>query len=74
MALKIGLQQLGYDVVGLASSGEDAISNAAQEKPDLMLMDIKLQGNMNGDQSSSGHQNPLQNSRRFPDRLFRCQH
>jgi len=34
----------GFDVVGEAASGEDAVSMAAQLRPDLVLMDINLPG------------------------------
>jgi CheY-like chemotaxis protein len=46
--LQIRLQRLGYAVVGVASSGEEAISKAAQLKPDLILMDVRLEGRMDG--------------------------
>lgn len=42
------LQQLGYSVVGLASRGEDAVIQAAELTPDLVLMDIRLGGSMDG--------------------------
>lgn len=35
------LEQSGYEVI-LASSGKEAVSLIAQEKPDLILMDIQL--------------------------------
>ena len=41
------LKKLGFDCV-LASSGEQAIELAAQQKPDVALMDICLQGEMDG--------------------------
>jgi CheY-like chemotaxis protein len=42
------LQQLGYAVVGGAASGEEAIAKAAQLEPDLVLMDIRLRGAVDG--------------------------
>lgn len=42
------LTEMGYSVVGIASSGEAALVLAAQEHPNLVLMDIKLQGAMDG--------------------------
>ncbi|MFA6596700.1 MAG: ATP-binding protein [Ignavibacteriaceae bacterium] len=39
---------LGYDVVNIVSSGEDAIQSAKEQKPDLILMDINLSGEING--------------------------
>jgi len=38
----------GYNVAGIASSAEEAIELAALLKPDLVLMDIKLKGKMDG--------------------------
>jgi PAS domain S-box-containing protein len=42
------LNQLGYMVAGKASSGEVAIAKALETKPQLVLMDIILKGNMDG--------------------------
>lgn len=42
------LKRLGYDIVGDAVSGSEAIEKASQFKPDLVLMDIKLRGEMDG--------------------------
>ncbi|MDB9377493.1 response regulator, partial [Nodularia sphaerocarpa] len=42
------LNQLGYMVTGKASSGEVAIAKALETKPQLVLMDIILKGNMDG--------------------------
>ena len=42
------LDQLGYDAAGQAASGEMAIKKIAATLPDLILMDIVLQGNMDG--------------------------
>lgn len=42
------LRQRGYDVVGSASSGEEAIKLAQAGKPDLLLVDIKLKGELDG--------------------------
>ena len=46
--LKSSLTMLGYQVVGTAASGEDAIARAESAHPDLVLMDINLQGEMDG--------------------------
>jgi CheY-like chemotaxis protein len=46
--LRRHLKQLEYVVVGAASSGEEAITKAAELKPDLVLMDIRLRGAMDG--------------------------
>lgn len=42
------LRGLGYDVVGTAASGEEAIRRAAEALPDLVLMDIVLRGDVDG--------------------------
>ena len=46
--LRQQLRRLGYVVAGVASSGLEAISKAAEVDPDLVLMDIQLQGTMDG--------------------------
>jgi two-component system cell cycle sensor histidine kinase/response regulator CckA len=46
--IKRSLLNLGYDVVGTAASGEDAIIKAERSQPDLVLMDIMLKGEMDG--------------------------
>lgn len=42
------LHQLGYTVTGTASSGKAAIGKALETKPELVLMDIILKGEMDG--------------------------
>lgn len=42
------LLELGYEVAGKADSGERAIQLARETRPDVVLMDIKLRGNMDG--------------------------
>jgi CheY-like chemotaxis protein len=37
-----------YSVLCVASSGQDAVSIAASQRPDLVLMDIQLSGQMDG--------------------------
>ena len=48
MAERELLQGLGYRVTATVASGEDAINKAAAQRPDLILMDISLEGEMNG--------------------------
>lgn len=48
MDVKNRLTRLGYEVCGLASSGEEAIQKAIQSRPGLILMDIRLKGQMDG--------------------------
>jgi DNA-binding LytR/AlgR family response regulator len=47
------LKKLGYTVVGICSTGEDAIKAADEFKPDLVLMDIMLKGDMSGIEAAS---------------------
>ncbi|MEP2448566.1 MAG: response regulator [Balneola sp.] len=42
------IKELGHIVVGKAVSGEEAIVIANKEKPDILLMDIRLKGDMDG--------------------------
>jgi CheY-like chemotaxis protein len=42
------LRSLGYQVVALASSGPRAIEYALARRPHVVLMDIHLQGSMDG--------------------------
>ena len=42
------VKELGHEVVGKATSGSDAIELALENKPDLILMDIRLKGEMDG--------------------------
>ncbi|MDO9577380.1 MAG: HD domain-containing phosphohydrolase [Candidatus Cloacimonadales bacterium] len=37
-----------YDVVSIVSTGEEAVEIAGKQRPDLILMDIMLQGDMTG--------------------------
>src|SRR6185503_3260654 len=42
------LTKLGYNVVGIANSGKDAIEKITQTNPDLVLMDIMIKGDLTG--------------------------
>jgi PAS domain S-box-containing protein len=46
--LSRSLNNLGYEAVGTTISGEDGIRMAEQSRPDLVLMDINLAGEMDG--------------------------
>jgi CheY-like chemotaxis protein len=46
--LKNKVQRLGHTVIAHATSGEVAVQQAVDMKPDLVLMDVRLQGTMNG--------------------------
>ena len=51
--IKNSLQNIGYTVIGIASSGEEAIEKVKKGHPDLVMMDIKLNGDMDGIESAS---------------------
>ncbi len=46
--MQIRLGSLGYDVCKPVAKGEEAIVSAEKEKPDLILMDILLAGEIDG--------------------------
>ena len=46
--LKNSLEILGYEIPAISTSGEEAIKNALELSPDLVLMDIMLKGDMDG--------------------------
>jgi len=46
--IKDSLKNLGYDVAAVASSADEAMEKAAETRPDLVLIDIMLKGEMNG--------------------------
>jgi len=46
--IRRSLQNMGYSVSSVASSGEKAIKEVEENVPDLVLMDIVLQGEMDG--------------------------
>jgi len=48
MDIRYTLRNLGYDVCGVVSSGEESVEKASSMNPDLILMDIKLKGNVDG--------------------------
>jgi len=50
--LKKTLKNLGHEVIGPVSNGEKAIQVVQKEPPDLILMDIIIQGQMDGIQTA----------------------
>lgn len=46
--IEIDLADLGYKICGVVSSGERALERVEEEKPDIVLMDINLNGEMDG--------------------------
>jgi CheY-like chemotaxis protein len=51
--LEMKLAGMGYQVVGPAVTGEEAIVMAHKYRPDVVLMDIQLQGRMNGTEAAT---------------------
>jgi CheY-like chemotaxis protein len=47
-SVEIGLKGTGYQVVSVTSSGEEALRKAEHLRPDLVLMDVRLDGFMDG--------------------------
>ena len=52
MQLEERLTAMGYTVVGMAASGEEAVEKARGFTPDLILMDIVMPGKVNGIQAA----------------------
>lgn len=50
--LKEILENAGHQVVGIFSSGEDVLQNINDINPDLILMDIRLKGSLDGIQTA----------------------
>jgi len=48
VGLELLLNKLGHEFVDVASTGEDAILLAERQRPDLIVMDIGLDGKMDG--------------------------
>ncbi len=42
------MRDLGYEVTGIAMTGEAAVEQAGRDSPDVVLMDIMLVGKMHG--------------------------
>jgi CheY-like chemotaxis protein len=53
------LIRLGYSVVALVASGREAIQKALELHPDAVLMDIRLQGTMDGIEAATQIQQAL---------------
>lgn len=46
--LRLKIERLGHEVVGIATAGEEAIRMADQLNPEIVLMDIQLETAMSG--------------------------
>lgn len=52
MDLKQEVQELGYEVVGVAESADEALVNVQATMPDFALMDIRIAGSLDGIQTA----------------------
>jgi two-component system, response regulator PdtaR len=48
LTIEEALEDAGYEVLGTTTTGEDAVRMGTQLRPDLVLMDIRLAGEMSG--------------------------
>ena len=55
--ISMHLEQLGYEVTGILPRGEDAIVHCQQTAPDLLLLDINLNGTLDGIETAIQLQN-----------------
>ena len=46
------LRSFGYDVVGSCATGAEALAFCAEQRPDIVLMDIMLEGDLDGIETS----------------------
>jgi len=46
--IRAGLEEMGYFVISVVTSGEEAVERAEQYRPDIILMDIVLSGKIDG--------------------------
>jgi DNA-binding NarL/FixJ family response regulator len=46
--LKTALEDMGFSVCGMVSTGEEAIEMAERHHPDCVLMDVSLKGELDG--------------------------
>ncbi|TGL98057.1 response regulator [Leptospira barantonii] len=50
--LQVSLQKLGYRISGTARTADEALEVAERTKPDLILMDIRIEGELDGIQAA----------------------
>ena len=61
------LHKFGYQVADIVDTGEEAVQKAALLHPDLVLMDIRLNGEMDGIAAAAQGVVPLLGSHRRAD-------
>jgi PAS domain S-box-containing protein len=52
LSIQAALTKMGYRVVGIAVTGKEAIALALEHKPDVILMDIHIKGDIDGIQTT----------------------
>lgn len=53
LATKANLKRMGCEVVATAATGQQAVDYATRKRPDVVLMDIMLEGGMDGIEAAS---------------------
>lgn len=48
MRLEMFFKRRGYKILAAVATGKEAVRNAIEKKPDIILMDINLRGDMSG--------------------------
>lgn len=46
--LKTKLEQHGYEIVGISDSGRNALAPIKDTRPDVIIMDIRIRGDLDG--------------------------
>ncbi len=72
--LRQQLEKLGYQVVGVVASGEQALENVRALEPDVMLMDIHIEGPLDGIETAARMPEDLHDPGRLPHRLLGRRH
>lgn len=53
LAIRFMLSKAGFSISGTVASGKEAIENVMNNKPDLILMDIRIAGDIDGIETAS---------------------
>jgi hypothetical protein len=61
------LERAGYAIAGTLSRGEQAVRMVRQNRPDLILMDIRLAGPLDGNRSGGVFEDVYGRAGRIPD-------
>ena len=71
LSIQAVLKKMGYKVVGIAVTGNEAIALAQEHKPDVILMDIHIKGDIDGIQTTEKTQRDHGCPGDIPDRVCR---